>query len=82
MMLPVVRDVVRRKPQAQHDAPPLPRVGYVHEAERAVQIVLDDYTEILSTKPRFGRAHASASNVCDAQLLRAVWASHSTAASS
>ncbi len=75
MMLPVVRDVVRRKPQALvamhhlfHESEKA-----VHEAERAVQIVLDDYTESLSTKPRFKRAHASASNVCDAQLLRAVW---------
>ena len=75
MMLPVVRDVVRRKPQALvamhhlfHESETA-----VHEAERAVQIVLDDYTDSLSTKPRFKRAHASASNVCDAQLLRAVW---------
>jgi hypothetical protein len=75
MMLPVVRDVVRRKPQALEA---MHRIfgaseAAAHEAERAVQIVLDDYAHSLSTKPRFKRAHASASTVCDAQLLRAVW---------
>ena len=75
LMLPVVKDVVRRHPEVLRD---MARVfaeeqATVREAKPAIDTVLKAYAEDIATKPRMKRSHASASNYCDAQVLRALW---------
>jgi len=75
LMLPVVKDVVRRHPEVLRD---MARVfakeqATVREAKPAIDTVLKAYAEDIATKPRMKRSHASASNYCDAQALRALW---------
>jgi len=73
--VPVVRDIVRKQPDqmakiAHLFAPDLPKV---HKAMQAVSCVLSGYLEHIENMPRMKLAKANASNVCDAQVLRALW---------
>jgi len=75
LMLPVVKDIVRRHPEVLRD---MARIfdkdeAGVREATPAINTVLKAYADDIANKPRMKRSHASASNYCDAQVLRALW---------
>lgn len=75
LMLPVVKDVVRTRPEILRD---MARIfdedeAVVRKAMPAIGAVLAAYVDDIATKPRMKRSHASASNYCDAQALRALW---------
>ena len=76
--VPVVRDIVRKQPDqlakiAHLFAPDQLTCFTVHEAMQAVSCVLSGYLEHIENMPRMKLAKANASNVCDAQVLRALW---------
>jgi hypothetical protein len=75
LMLPVVKEVVRTRPSVLHDMKSIFETddGSVRKAKAAVDAVLTQYAKEIATKPRMARSHASASNYCDAQVLRALW---------
>ena len=75
IMLSVVKEVVSSHPEVLQD---MARVfeedqAAVRKALPAIDAVLRAYVEDIATKPRMKRSHASASNHCDAQALRALW---------
>lgn len=75
LMLPVVKEVVRKHPEVLRD---MARIfdedeAVVRKALPALGVVLEAYADDIATKPRMKRSHASASNYCDAQVLRALW---------
>ena len=75
IVLPVVRDIVRKQPDQLGAIAHLfaPNRGKVHKAMQAVSCVLSEYLKHIEDKPRMKLAKANASNVCDAQVLRALW---------
>lgn len=75
LMLPVVKALVKKKPEMLKDMACVFEKDAVDvlRAKSAVTLALDAYADSISTMPRMGRAHASASNFCDAQVLRALW---------
>jgi len=75
LMLPVVKDIVRRHPEVLRDMALIfdEDEAVVREAKSAINTVLKAYADDIANKPRMKRSHASASNYCDAQVLRALW---------
>ena len=78
VVLPVVRDIVRKQPEylgkiAYLFAPERLTSFTVRKAMQAVACVLREYLEHIKDMPRMKLAKANASNVCDAQVLRALW---------
>ena len=75
LVLPVVRDIVRNHRDK------LQLITHVHETRRAdvllasgaLQFLIDEYADAISEMPRMQKAHASASNACNAQRLRVLW---------
>jgi len=73
--VPVVRDIVRKQ-SGQLDAMAhlfAPDVHTVRKATQAVECVLCEYLKHIEDMPRMKLAKANASNVCDAQVMRALW---------
>jgi len=73
LALPVVRDVVRKHPKRLVALASVDNVPPGDAAAALVQFLVDQYAVSLDGKPRMQRARASASNWCDAQILRALW---------
>lgn len=75
MMLPVVKDVLHKNPEVLQTMNQLFHAdgAVVRKARPAIEAVLNAYVEDIATKPRLKRSHASVSNYCDAQALRALW---------
>ena len=73
--VPVVRDIVRKQPEQLSALAHLfaPNRSKVHKAMNAVSCVLSEYLKYIEDKPRMKLAKENASNVCDAQVLRALW---------
>ena len=73
--VPVVRDIVRKHPDQLGKIAHLfaPNVLTVRKAMQAVSCVLRVYLEHVEDMPRMKLVKASASNVCDAQVMRALW---------
>ena len=72
VVLPVVRDIVRKQPDQ------LGAMAHVFapnqtKAYKAVKFMLREYLEHIEDMPRMKLAKVNASNVCDAQVLRALW---------
>ena len=75
VMLPVVKDVLHKNPEVLQT---MKRIfdedeAVARKAMPAIGVVLEAYVDDIATKPRMKRSHASASNYCDAQALRALW---------
>tara|TARA_B110000858_G_scaffold157621_1_gene180472 strand:+ start:2822 stop:4198 length:1377 start_codon:yes stop_codon:yes gene_type:complete len=76
LVLPVVRNVVRLHPEKldplvsmrKKESRPL-----LLQGTETVEFLISEYVASLAGVPRMQRAKASASNSCDAQILRALW---------
>ena len=73
LALPVVRDVVRKHSPRLRALANVDNVPPGGAAAALVEFLVDQYAASLEGKPRMQKARASASNWCDAQILRALW---------
>jgi hypothetical protein len=78
IVLPVVRTIVRKKPEqlaklAHLFAPDRLTWFTLRKTMQAVNAVLGEYLQHIEDMPRMKLAKAHASNVCDAQVLRVLW---------
>jgi hypothetical protein len=72
IVLPVVRDIVRKQPGQLEAIAHLFAPDWTKAGE-AVECVLREYLEHIKDMPRMKLAKVNASNTCDAQVLRALW---------
>ena len=75
VVLPVVRDIVRSRPDQLGAMAHLfaPNQLRAHKATSMVECVLEEYLKHIEKMPRMKMAKENASNVCDAQKMRALW---------
>ena len=76
LVLPVVRDLVRRNNSEALEAMACifaESPKDMRKASRAVEMVIKEYAKSLDKVPRMQRAKNNASCYCDAQVLRALW---------
>ena len=73
LALPVVRDIVRRHPKRLDALANVNDVVDLRGAGDLVEFLVSQYAAALDGLPRMQRARASATNWCDAQVLRALW---------
>ena len=73
LALPVVRDIVRRHPKRLDALANVYDVVDLRGAGDLVEFLVSQYAAALDGLPRMQRARASATNWCDAQVLRALW---------